>query len=89
MSYKDAKENYRNAKERYENNPTPENEQAMIEAKSIIVLVIAVLIMAAVLPSALQALNGANTTGFSPAELALWGVIGVIIIAVVVMKLAE
>jgi len=85
----ELRKEYREAKIRYENNPTPENEKAMMGVKETIGLVIGVLVIAYVLPSALQALAGANTTGLPASEVALFGVIGLVIIAIVIMKVAE
>jgi hypothetical protein len=64
-------------------------EAGMLTAKEIIILIIAIFILAALLPGAIQSLNAANTTGFTTTQLALYGVIAVVIIAVVIYKLVE
>ena len=65
------------------------NEQATIEAKYLIGLVIGIYLLAALLPGAIGALNDTNTTGWTPTQIAIWGVLSFIILAVVIMKLAE
>ena len=87
--YKEAKKNYREAKSRYENNPTMDNAAAMLTAKEAIVLLIAVFVIAALLGGAITSLNETNTSGWTTAQIALFGVVGVIIIAVIIMKISE
>lgn len=73
----------------FKENPTLENEKAMMDARAIVVLVIGVYLASALLPSAITALNEANTTGWTGTQAAIWGVVSVIILAVVIMKIAE
>lgn len=73
----------------YKENPSPENEQAMIDARAIVVLVIGVYLASALLPSAINALNDANTSGWTGTQIAIWSVVSVVILAVVIMKIAE
>lgn len=65
------------------------NDGALMSTSAIISLVIGVVIMAALLPTAMNALNTANTTGWDETQLAIWGILGVIILAVIVMKVTE
>lgn len=65
------------------------NEHAAIEAKFVVGLVIGIYLLAALIPSAITALNGTNTTGWTATQLAIWGVLSVIILAVVIMKISE
>ena len=63
------------------------NDNAALSAESILGLVIVVVIAAAALPTAITTFFSANTSGWTdPATLALWGLIPMIIIAVIVMK---
>lgn len=63
------------------------NDNAELSAESILGLVIVVVIAAAALPTAITTFFAANTSGWSdPATLALWGLIPMIIVAVIVMK---
>lgn len=64
-------------------------ERAMMDARAIIVLVIAVYLAAALLPSAISALNDANVSGWTGTQTAIWSVVSVVILAVVIMKIAE
>ena len=49
--------------------------------KEIIGLVIGSYVVAATIPGAVSAVQAANTSGFSTAELALWPLMGLIIVA--------
>lgn len=89
ISRREARKNLKDAKATYKANPTPENEQAMLEAKYIITLVIGIYLFSALLPSAITALNGANTTGWTPTQMAIYAVIGVVVLAVVIIKITE
>lgn len=77
------------AERAYAENPTPENEKAMMDARAIVVLVIGVYLASALLPSAISALNDANVSGWTATQTAIWGVVSVVILAVVIMKIAE
>lgn len=77
------------AEKAYADNPTPENEKAMMDARAIVVLVIGVYLASALLPSAISALNDANTSGWTSTQTAIWAVVSIVILAVVIMKIAE
>ena len=47
---------------------------------------IGIMIMASVIPAALTSYHGANTTSFSATELALWVLVGILIIVAVVKQ---
>lgn len=68
---------------------TFKNDGGMLDTKAIIGLVIGIVILAALLPTAISSLNGANLTGWDATQTAIWGIMGLIILAVVVMKVAE
>ena len=61
----------------------------MLEAKYIITLVIGIYLFSALLPSAITSLNGANTTGWTATQIAIYAVIGIVILAVVIIKITE
>lgn len=65
------------------------NDGGMMSTSAIISLVIGVVILAALLPTAITAINGANTTGWDDTQTAIWAILGIIILAVVVMKISE
>lgn len=65
------------------------HESGMMDARAIVVLVIGVYLASALLPSAISALNDANTSGWTATQTAIWGVVSVVILAVVIMKIAE
>lgn len=65
------------------------HEDGMMSTGAIIGLVISVVILAALLPTAMSAINDANTTGWDASQTAIWGILGLIILAVVVMKISE
>lgn len=79
----------RKTEKAYQENSTPENEQAIMDARAIVVLVIGIYLASALLPSAISALNEANTSGWTTTQIAIWSVVSVVILAVVIMKLAE
>ena len=89
VSKKQAIENYAKAVKAYMLNPTSENEKAMLDARAIVVLVIGVYLASALLPSAISGLNTANTSGWTATQIAIWSVVSVVILAVVIMKVAE
>ena len=89
ITYREAKKNLKQAEDNYRNNPTIENEEALLEAKYIVGLVIGIYLFSALLPSAITALNGANTTGWTTTQLAIYGVISIVILAVIIMKISE
>lgn len=60
-----------------------------ITAKEVIIMVIAIYILAALLPSAISSLNTANQTGWTATQIALYGVISIVIIAIIIYKFAE
>jgi hypothetical protein len=55
--------------------------------QKVVGLFLTVVLAAALIPSALTTFNAANTSGWSSEQIALWGVIGVIIIVGVIMLL--
>lgn len=65
------------------------NDMAALEAKTIILFAIGIIVLAAVIPSAMTAIHGANTTGWTAAETGIWGVMGIIVIGVAIYKLIE
>lgn len=65
------------------------NDGGMMSTGAIISLVIGIVIMAALLPTAINAINEANTTGWDSTQTAIWGILGLIILAVIVMKVTE
>jgi len=89
ISPREAQKNLEVATAVYKANRTPENEQAMLEAKYIITLVIGIYLFSALLPSAISALNSANTTGWTATQIAIYAVIGVVVLAVVIIKITE
>ncbi len=63
------------------------NDRAAVTPDTILGLVIVVIVAAAALPAAITAFFSANTSGWTdPATIALWGLIPLIIIAVIVIK---
>ena len=87
--YKIAKAELKEAKKNFKDNPTPKNEVAMLEARSIVILIIAIYLLAALIPSAISALNNASTTGWTATQIAIWGVMSIVILATVIIKLTE
>jgi hypothetical protein len=79
----------RKATEEYRKKPTFDNEQAMLEAKYIVGLVIGIFLFSALLPSAITALNTANQTGWTATQIAIYSVIGIVVLAVIIIKLTE
>lgn len=65
------------------------NDDAMLEPRYMIFLVIGIYMLAALLPSAITTLNAANTTGWTTTQIAIYGVFSVIILAVVIAKVSE
>ena len=61
------------------------DENGSIDVKAIVLIGVSAFITAAFLPPALVALNGANTTGMGTTELAVYGIIGTIILIVVIL----
>ena len=57
-----------------------------VTPNEIIGIAIAILVMAAILPTALTSFFDANTTGWDSATVLLWGIVPLIVIAVIVMK---
>ena len=50
---------------------------------------IGIMIMASLIPAALETYHSANTTGFTTTELALWGLVGVLVIVGVIKKVTD
>lgn len=61
------------------------DEQGDMNPNTIIGLAIAVIVAAAVLPSAITTLFNATTTGWSTGAIALWGALPIIVIAAIVV----
>jgi len=61
------------------------NEHA--EAGKVIEFAITVIIVAAIVPAALVSVFGANTSTWDTATVAIWGILGVIIVAIIVLML--
>jgi len=61
------------------------NEHGAIDVRAIVLIGVSAFITAAFLPPALVALNSANTTGMGTTELAVYGIIGTIILIVVIL----
>jgi phosphohistidine swiveling domain-containing protein len=65
------------------------HEDGMMSTGAIIGLVIGIVILAALMPTAISSINDANTTGWDASQAAIWSILGLIILAVVVMKISE
>lgn len=65
------------------------HEDGMMSTGAIIGLVIGIVVLAALLPTAIASINDANTTGWNDSQTAIWGILGLIVLAVVVMKISE
>ena len=89
ISKRQALQNLNDAEAKYKAEPTIENEQALLEAKYIVGLVIGIYLFSALLPSAISALNEANTSGWTATQVAIYGVISIVILAVIIMKISE
>ena len=89
ISKAQAYKNLKEAKQNFKDNPCIENEQALLEAKYIVGLVIGIYLFSALLPSAISALNEANTSGWTATQIAIYGVISIVILAVIIMKISE
>jgi len=87
--YKEAKLASKEATKTFKDNPTPENEVAILEARSIVVLIIAIYLLSALIPAAISSLNDANTTSWTTTQVAIWGVISIVILATIIMKISE
>jgi hypothetical protein len=61
------------------------NEHGSMDVRAIVLIGVSAFITAAFLPPALTALATANTTGMGPTELAVYGIIGTIILIVVIL----
>ena len=57
------------------------------EAGKVIEFAITIIIVAAIIPAALGAIFGTNTSTWDASTIAIWGVFGVIIVAVIVLML--
>jgi hypothetical protein len=65
------------------------NDHGVMEARYIIGLIIGIYLLAALIPAAISALNGANVTGWTTTQTAIWAVLSIIILATVIMKISE
>lgn len=80
---------YKIAQDKYNKEPTYDNEMAALEARYVVVLVIGIYLLATLLPDAITSINAANTSGWTTSQIAIWGVVSIVILAVVIMKLTE
>lgn len=55
----------------------------------VIGVVVLIMIVAAAIPEAISSINGADTSGWSTGETALWGIIGLVVIAAVVFGILK
>jgi hypothetical protein len=62
-----------------------DDTRAEITVGKVILMAIALFIMAAILPSAISDIEGANTTGWGEGTKALWGILALIAIVVIVL----
>ena len=60
-----------------------------MEAKWVVGLIIFIYLIAALLPAAISSLNTANTTGWTTTQIAIYGVLSIIILATVIIKVSE
>ena len=58
-----------------------------LKTGSIITLAISLTVLAAIIPSAISDIEATNTTGWSTATTALWGIFGVVIVAALLLAL--
>ena len=61
----------------------------MMSVKVIVGLIVSLYVLANLLPSAITAIIGANTSGWGAANIALWGLLPLLVIIVIVMKYYE
>ncbi len=64
-------------------------ESGAFDIKKFFALVIGAIFVSALLPAAMSSVNTANTSGWTTSQIALWGIIGVVIIIVVVMMFID
>lgn len=60
-----------------------------MKPSAIVGLVIVALFIAAAIPVAIDAFNNTVTTGWSASEVAMWGILGFVVLAVVVLGLTK
>lgn len=65
------------------------DKEGALSPGAVIGLVVAVLVAAAAIPTAVSAIANTNTTGWGVGEIALWGIVGIVVIAVVVVALTK
>jgi hypothetical protein len=65
------------------------NDYAMLEARSIVILIIAIYLLAALIPAAISALNNASTVGWTTTQIAIWSVLSIVILATIIIKITE
>jgi len=65
------------------------NDYAMLEARSIVILIIAIYLLAALIPAAISALNNASTVGWTTTQIAIWSVLSIVILASIIIKITE
>lgn len=87
---KKLKEKYAFAKAIFHSTkPRVANDDGSITVGKIVGLVVICFVIAYVLPSALQALGGMNTTGMSSGEIALIQAVGIIVVLVIFGAIAK
>lgn len=65
------------------------NDYAMLEARAIVILIIAIYLLAALIPEAISALNNASTVGWTTTQIAIWSVLSIVILATIIIKITE
>ena len=60
-------------------------EAGNLSSGGVLAMVVTILVVAAAIPIAVTAINDSNTTGWSAGQVALWGILGLVIIALVVI----
>jgi hypothetical protein len=65
------------------------NTDGVMSVKVVIGLIVSLYVLANLLPGAITAIIGANTTGWGPGNIALWGLLPLLVIIVIVMKYYE
>lgn len=56
-----------------------------LNAKTIVMFAVALVVMSAILPSAISNVEDANTTGWSTGATSMWGIIGIVAVAGIVI----
>ena len=75
-----------NAAEMQETLTSEFNENGNISVGAAIGLCISLVVVAAVVPTAISAIMGANTTGWDTGTIAIWGVLGIAVVGGIVAR---